>query len=83
MRQIGNIGAHMQKDINLIIDVDPDEAQTLIELIETLFDEWYVEREKRKKRFAKIGAIAAAKDEQKKLAQAKPAQIEAPKGDAE
>jgi hypothetical protein len=37
VRNIGNIGAHMEADINVIVDVDPDEAQTLIELIETLF----------------------------------------------
>ena len=27
IRSIGNIGAHMEKDIDLIIDVDPDEAE--------------------------------------------------------
>lgn len=79
VRKIGNIGAHMEKDINKIIDVDPDEAQLLIELIETLFDEWYVQREKRKARFAKVRAIAAEIDDQKKLAQAKPDLIEGPK----
>ena len=25
VRSIGNIGAHMEKDINLIVDVDPEE----------------------------------------------------------
>lgn len=62
VRKIGNIGAHMESDVNLIIEIDPDEAQVLIELIETLFDEWYVEREKRTERLAKIAAIRAAKD---------------------
>ncbi|WP_299745723.1 DUF4145 domain-containing protein [uncultured Tateyamaria sp.] len=76
VRQIGNIGAHMEKDINLIVDVDADEAQTLIELIETLFDEWYVEREKRKKRFGKIKAIADAKKQQKKISHMISPQIE-------
>jgi len=66
VRKIGNIGAHMEKDINLIIDIDPDEAQILIELIETLFEEWYVAREERQKRFANIGALRAAKDAAKK-----------------
>lgn len=58
---IGNIGAHMEKDINLIIDVDPGEAQALIELIEMLFDEWYVARYKREQRLAAVKAIAAEK----------------------
>jgi hypothetical protein len=67
VRKIGNIGAHMEKDINTIIDVDSNEAQILIELIETLFDEWYVERDKRKNRFAKLNAIAEQKDSAKKI----------------
>lgn len=66
IRQIGNIGAHMEKDISLIIDVDPDEAQVLIELIETLFEDWYVERNKRSERFARVKSIADSKAEQKK-----------------
>jgi len=61
LRKIGNIGAHMEKDINLIVDVDPDEARLLIELIETLFDEWYVARYEREQRMAKIKAAADAK----------------------
>lgn len=42
VRKIGNIGAHMEADINVIVDVDPDEAELLIGLIETLLFEWYV-----------------------------------------
>jgi hypothetical protein len=61
VRDIGNIGAHMEKDINMIVDVDPGEAQALIELIEMLFDEWYVARHKREQRLAAVQAIAAEK----------------------
>jgi hypothetical protein len=61
VRQIGNIGAHMEADVNVIIDVDPDEAQVLIELAELLFDEWYVAREERTQRLAKLGVIATDK----------------------
>ncbi|MEO9574882.1 MAG: DUF4145 domain-containing protein [Lentilitoribacter sp.] len=78
VRNIGNIGAHMEKDINLIIEVDSNEAQTLIELIETLFEEWYVARKKRHDRFGKIMAIAEDKKEQKQVAHDKPKQIEDP-----
>lgn len=63
VRGVGNVGAHMEKDINLIVSVEPDEAQLLIELIETLFDEWYVAREKRRVKFAKLGALAESKKE--------------------
>lgn len=65
VRQVGNIGAHMEKDINLIIDVDPQEAQLLINLIETLFQDWYVNREERKKRLESIVKIGNQKTELK------------------
>jgi hypothetical protein len=61
VRKIGNIGAHMEKDINLVIDVDPDEAQTLIRLIEVLFDEWYIAQKQRADHLASIVAMAEAK----------------------
>jgi hypothetical protein len=61
LRKLGNIGAHMENDINLIVDVDPDEAKLLLGLIETLIDEWYVQREERRLRMEKIIAAAAAK----------------------
>lgn len=61
VRRVGNIGAHMGKDINLIVPVDSEEAQALVGLIELLFEEWYVAREQRKIRLAKIACIAAEK----------------------
>ena len=66
VRGIGNIGAHMEKDVDLIIDIDPGEAQVLIELIEMLFSEWYVQRHLRLERLAKIAAIREEKDNQKR-----------------
>jgi hypothetical protein len=65
VRKIGNIGAHMEKDINSIIDIDPGEAQLLIELIETLFDEWYLARDERKRRFERLSLLSASKDAEK------------------
>jgi hypothetical protein len=59
VRTIGNIGAHMEKDINVIVDVDPGEAQLLIELIELLVKDWYVARHEREER---LNAIVAARD---------------------
>lgn len=44
LRKVGNIGAHMEKDVELIIDVDTDEAQKLLKLIELLFKNWYIAR---------------------------------------
>ena len=47
VRKVGNIGAHIEKDINVIIDVEPREAELLIGLIEMLLKDWYVVREER------------------------------------
>lgn len=66
VRKIGNIGAHMERDIDLIVDIDPGEAQVLIDLIESLFEEWYVARYDREQRFKKIAALDKAKAEAKK-----------------
>jgi len=63
VRSIGNIGAHMEKDINIIVDVDEDEAQLLVELIEMLFAEWYVAKHKREERLRRLSETAAAKQE--------------------
>ncbi|WP_312118677.1 hypothetical protein [Kosakonia cowanii] len=57
----------MEKDINVIIDVDGDEAALLISLIETLLNDWYVERENRRLRSQKIIEAAAEKKRLKQL----------------
>jgi len=54
VRTVGNIGAHMEKDVNLVINIEPDEANLLITLIETLLTEWYVNRQERQTRIARI-----------------------------
>ncbi|WP_301691145.1 DUF4145 domain-containing protein [Klebsiella pneumoniae] len=61
VRNIGNIGAHMENDINVIVDVDPDEAEMLIGLLELLIQEWYVERHERQLRIDGITELAAKK----------------------
>jgi hypothetical protein len=70
VRQIGNIGAHFEKDINLIIEVEPEEALALISLTELLFHEWYVARYERQARLGTVKAIAGAKQQAKKCADA-------------
>lgn len=57
VRKIGNIGAHMEADHDLIVDVDKGEAQHLINLIEMLFKEWYDAREQRKARLAAVTGV--------------------------
>jgi len=61
VRTVGNIGAHMEKDVNLIVDVEDNEAELLVGLIETLFADWYVSREKRRERNQAIKKMAKNK----------------------
>ena len=65
VRNIGNIGAHMEKDINIIIDVESHEAELLIALIEDLISDWYVAKHERETRLKKINSIAKEKKQQK------------------
>ncbi|MEF3081881.1 DUF4145 domain-containing protein [Luteimonas sp. SMYT11W] len=66
VRSVGNIGAHMEKDIDLIVDVEPEEAQLLIDLIEMLLKDWYVGRFEKQERMKNIVALAKQKTEQRK-----------------
>ena len=72
VRKIGSIGAHMEKDINLILDVEPDEAQTLIGLIEILFEEWYVAKHVREQRLMNLGIVVDKKNAKKAQAKLSP-----------
>lgn len=65
VRMIGNIGAHMEKDVNLIVDIEPEEAHQLIKLIELLFEETYIRREDRKQRLQAIKQINEDKQAQR------------------
>ncbi len=80
VREVGNIGAHMEKDVGLIVDIDDGEAQVLIDLIETLLEDWYVEREMRRARFAGPLAVAEAKraEKQKLIEEQKAKALPAP-----
>lgn len=66
VRKIGNIGAHMEKDINIIVDVEPNEAMLLIGLIETLIQDWYITKHEREKRLSDIVSLATEKEAAKK-----------------
>lgn len=63
LRRIGNIGAHPEADVNLIIDINPNDAQKLISVIELLIKQWYIERYEQEKLYADILAL----DENTKL----------------
>jgi hypothetical protein len=61
VRNVGNIGAHMEKDINLIIEVGPGEAGLLVWLIEHLVKDWYINRHEREERLRALKAVGDAK----------------------
>ena len=66
VRSVGNIGAHMEKDVNVIIDVEPKEAELLIKLIEDLLKDWYVTKHDREERQKELIKLAKSKKDAKK-----------------
>jgi len=66
VRKIGNIGAHMESDINVIVDVDPGEAELLTALVENLIEDWYVTRAERQARMNAVKDAAATKEAARK-----------------
>ena len=66
LRKIGNIGAHMEQDVNLIIDIDVGEAKKLLRLIEMLLEKWYIARHDEEALCADIREIADEKTSKRK-----------------
>lgn len=66
LRKVGNIGAHMENDVNIIIDIEPDEAKKLLKLIELLLEKWYIARHDEEMLLADIEEIADAKESERK-----------------
>lgn len=66
IRKIGNIGAHMENDANLIIDIDQDEAIKLQKMIELLLKQWYVDRHEEEQLYADVVQTAENKEDLRK-----------------
>lgn len=66
LRKVGNIGAHMEHDVNSIIDIQPNEAKKLLKLIELLLEKWYIARHDEEMLLADIEEIADAKESERK-----------------
>lgn len=58
----------MEKDIEVIVGVEPGEAQLLIELVETLIADWYIARQQQADRLGSILRVAAEKKALQKAA---------------
>ncbi|EOI00695.1 hypothetical protein UAY_01798 [Enterococcus moraviensis ATCC BAA-383] len=66
LRQLGNIGAHPENDINLMVDIEPDEARQLIMFIEFLTEDWYIKRHDRQLMLEKIKSINSEKQAERR-----------------
>lgn len=82
VRSVGNIGAHMEKDINLIVDVEPNEAALLIKLIETLIEKWYIHRHEEEEMMESVIALKEEKEAEKKKRQETQPQTSVPETSA-
>jgi hypothetical protein len=70
VRAVGDIGAHMDKNVDVIVDVEPREADLLIKLIEELFKGWYIDRERRKGISTELHELLGIKRGQQRAAKA-------------
>lgn len=61
LREIGNIGAHPEKDINTIIDINSEDAEKLIKLIEYFIKEWYIARYEQTKLLKDVKSLGDSK----------------------
>ena len=66
LRKLGNIGAHPEKDINLIVDIEPNEAHKLLKFIELLMQKWYIERHDNEQLLQDILGLDKDKQDQRK-----------------
>lgn len=62
LRNIGNIGAHPERDIELMVDVEPDEAKIMVSLIEFFIENWYIQKHNEDEMMKEIISISEQKD---------------------
>ena len=66
LRKIGNIGAHMEQDVNTIVNIDEGEAEKLQKLIELLFKNWYIAKHEEEVLYGDIAKISKEKQDQRR-----------------
>ena len=76
VRTVGNVGAHMEKDIDQIVEVDEEEAGRKIGLVEILLEDWYVDRHNKQQRLNAVVDMAADKENERKTNSANQSQVE-------
>ena len=55
----------MEKDVNLIVDIDPGEAQKLVKLLELLLKDWYIARHECEELYREILVIDEKKQDER------------------
>lgn len=66
LRKLGNIGAHPESDVNLMIDIEPEEATKLLKVIELLIKQWYIKRHEEQQLLSDVLSISTSKQAEKK-----------------
>lgn len=54
LRGLGNIGAHMEHDVNLMIEISHTDAARLVRLIKLLLSKWYIEEHEQSELISQI-----------------------------
>ena len=65
LRKIGNIGAHMEKDVDRIVDISFEEALKLKSFVEFLLGQWYVNRKREEQFNSDLTTISIEKQEKR------------------
>jgi len=73
----------MEKAVDTIVDVEPEEAVLLVELIETLISDWYVARKKREERHQRLRDVVSEKRQAKRVSKESYKKIEDKSSDTE
>ncbi len=59
LRCIGNVGAHPEKDISVIVNVDYDDALVVLGIIEMIIDSTYIAKEREKEKLSQLATLSA------------------------
>lgn len=66
LRQIGNIGAHPEENINVIVDIEAGEAEKLLKVIEYFMKSWYINRNEVQQLFGEVNITNQHLQDQRK-----------------
>lgn len=62
LKAVGNIGAHPERDVDVIVEVEEGEVDSLLELLSILDKEWFVARAARNASLASVVALGVSKE---------------------